>query len=146
MSTINAIAIFHEFSFLSRYIDRKEIEDAYVKRFDEKTLDIYTSDFDGSSILLLTKGGNVVTRVRCFQTGPLKDFLFIFQPWTWWYTKNESVIDAVKRIKSRAQNVFYVVVKEGPALTVFKPPKGFKNIGDWLSTQVEQNRKRLSEE
>lgn len=146
MSSVNTAAIFSEFSFLSRHVKRKDIQDAKVERFDIEALEIRPKGTDESCVLLIDKKGGVVTRVRSDKSDPsIWDIITQpFMPWTWQGHLDRNVGDALKRLKARARDVVFVVQIQREHLTFYKPPKGCDGVGTWFLSLVEQKCREFS--
>jgi hypothetical protein len=139
MSGLNKLAVFREFAFLSRYCDISKLNNACVKRFDEEILSIeegFGRD-ERSTYLLNQQGGLIIQVGHAVEVSPIK-------PWTWrwfWFYRSirgRTVLDSLHVLGAVTPRVHYIVDIHRGVLTLYKPPKGFKTIGNWLISRVEE--------
>jgi hypothetical protein len=166
MSGANKYAVLKEFPFLSRFCHPTQLIDACVKRFDKEVLSIKLLDctlrYDGA--YLLDARGNALIQFigedrealpmhpEYGTTHRITMPIRLLKPRTWFFTKwdehnlwrDSTVSDLFTYLGPEVRHVKYAVDIRKGVLTLHKPPKGFKMIGDWLFNHTEELRSGIA--
>lgn len=131
MTVTNVDAIYAEYPWLSRIVPRRRMLSMTIERWDEKFLLAYAHSYGGPErILLVDANGALVARVTYVNLG-----LF---GWRETVGQRLSKIDDVEKRRIR-----YALWIWGETATLYKLPKGYGNVADWLSACIETDRAAL---
>ncbi len=126
------------------------VRQARVERIDEKLVTrapvAYHDGTKVESSLLIDCNGNVIAKVghRMVEWRARKFLWWSFPAWNYWVLidSSETVWEALRRTEVVVRYV--VVLREYyHELTLYKPPKSFPNVLDWMEEQVRRSQEDL---
>src|SRR3989344_8781000 len=148
-------ATFEEFPFLGLCCDKNTTTHVSIERWDNEFLEqssiVYQppnwGGFGGKTykypLYLISRDGELIARVGVY---PRPRFN-LFNPQTWLpkRLKRETVAQRVTALGDDAKKIYYGVLVWCDRLYIYKPPRNFRNIGDWFNSLVEGERQAIAE-
>jgi hypothetical protein len=146
MSYSNVDAIYLEYPFLGNIVPRKKVEKMVIRRWNDDLLQktglclLYGGDvIEKRKIYLLDKDGVVITGVN------------LSPPWKFWkwFSAYKTVGETLICMGNDSKRVRYALVSSGKydsCWTLYKLPRAFSSVDEWVASEVEAKRNRLRQE
>ena len=150
-------AIYGQFPWLEQFADKACLVRAYVKKFDDTTLELQklSHETDSDYPDLYRKHDNRIWFVN--DSGTITCDMGITiekrKEWVFWgkelirerVGRNESVRSAVQKLDEKDSST-YLILFEKSILTIFKPPQKELTLKQWYDARVSAVQKQVAEE